>query len=55
MSFKSVRSTRPVQFIPIGFITNPAYACKRDEFHLVRPRCLFDLQTPLNVYSVLAP
>ena len=55
MSFKSVRSTRPVQFIPIDFITNPAYSCKRDEFHLVRLECLCDLQTPLNVDSVLVP
>ena len=36
MSFKSVRSTRPVQFIPVDFITNPAHSCKRDDFHLAR-------------------
>ena len=38
MSFKSVRSTRPVQFIPIDLITNAAYTCKRDEFHLAPSR-----------------
>ena len=36
MGFKSVRSTRPVQWTPCDFCPNPAYASKRDELHLSR-------------------
>ena len=34
MAFKSVRSSRPVQWTPCDFLPNPHYSCLRDEFHL---------------------
>ena len=36
MGFRSVRSTRPVQWAPCDFCPNPVYACKRDESHRAR-------------------
>ena len=36
MGFKSVRSTRAVQWTPCDFCPNPVYACKRDELHRAR-------------------
>ena len=55
MSYKSVRSTRPVQYIPGDFITNPAYACRRDDFHLARhPPFLPAPRKQLNGQALIA-